>query len=346
MAPLTRRRAGDGNVPTDLNARYYGQRASAGLIIAEASQIMPEGQGYPNTPGIHSRDQIKGWRKVTDAIHRRDGLCFLQLWHVGRHSHPLLQPGMKLPVAPSAIPMQGMIRTPLGYRPHVTPRALELHEIPGIIAQYAQAARNALEAGFDGVEIHGANGYLLDQFLEDGSNKRTDAYGGSIQNRARLMLEVTEAVCEAVGKERVGLRLSPSGLKMDMSDTNPVETFSYVVKELNKFDLVYLHLLEPVMVPLGPQHTNYLPLVTPYFRGLWNGTLISNGGYDADGARKVLEHGHADIIAFGKAYISNPDLVERVAEGYDFAPWDKDTFYGGDERGYIDYPDRFGNQVD
>jgi N-ethylmaleimide reductase len=245
MAPLTRNRAGEGNVPHSLNVLYYQQRASAGLIITEASQISPQGIGYPATPGIHSTEQISGWQQVTQAVHQKGGRIFLQLWHVGRISHPSLQPDGALPVAPSAIQPQGDAMTYEGMQPFVTPRALELDEIAGIVDQYRQAAKNAQEAGFDGVEVHGANGYLLDQFLRDGSNHRADAYGGSVENRARLLLEVTQAVVDVWGADRVGVRLSPSSTFNDMDDSDPRATFGYAIQALNALNLAYLHLLEP-----------------------------------------------------------------------------------------------------
>lgn len=245
MAPLTRMRAGAGNVPQPINAQYYAQRASAALIISEATQISPQGVGYPYTPGIHSSEQIAGWKLVTQAVHDRGGRIFLQLWHVGRVSHPSLQPNGALPVAPSAIAPEGMAATYEGEKPFVIPRALETEEIPAIVEQYRQAAQNAMEAGFDGVEIHSANGYLLDEFLQDGSNQRSDRYGGSIENRARLLMEVTEAVTSVWGGDRVGVRLSPSSTFMSMQDSNPQALFGYVGKELNRFGLAYLHIVEP-----------------------------------------------------------------------------------------------------
>ncbi|MFC1732003.1 alkene reductase [candidate division KSB1 bacterium] len=336
MAPLTRRRAGKDNVPTDLNALYYAQRASAGLIIAEASQISPQGVGYPSTPGIHTDAQIDGWKKVTETVHQKQGLIFLQLWHVGRYSHPLLQKNNNLPVAPSPVKVKGRINTPLGYRDTVTPRALKINEIPGIIDQYVKAGENAKKAGFDGVEIHGANGYLLDQFLQDGTNKRKDEYGESIENRSKLMLEVTKSVIDSWDNGKVGLRLSPSGLKLDMFDSNPVNIFTYLIDKLNELNLAYLHLVEP-LVPVD-EYPNYLKEVTPYYRKIYKGTLITNGQFDFNKGNDVIENNIADLVSFGKLYISNPDLVERFASNTSLNKWDKDTFYGGDEKGYTDYP--------
>ena len=338
MAPLTRMRAGQGNVPRAMNATYYEQRASAGLIIAEATQVSPQGQGYANTPGIHSQEQVAGWRLVTDAVHARGGRIFLQLWHVGRISHPSLQPGGELPVAPSAIAPVGEAMTNEGPKPFVTPRALLTQEIPGIVEQYRQGAENALAAGFDGVEIHSANGYLLDQFLQDGTNKRTDEYGGSIENRARLLMEVTEAVVSVWGGERVGIRLSPSGTFNSMSDSNPAALFSYVASALNRFGLAYLHIVEPRLDGNTTLEVNTGGLSVGYFRPIFKGMLIAAGGYDRELGNAVLASGDADLVAYGRLYIANPDLPERFAANAPLNKPDRDTFYGGDEKGYIDYP--------
>ncbi|MDX2212724.1 MAG: alkene reductase [Oculatellaceae cyanobacterium bins.114] len=321
MAPLTRNRAGAGLVPTEMNATYYVQRASAGLIVTEATQVSPQGMGYPNTPGIYSPEQVEGWRLVTEAVHQQGGRIFLQLWHVGRISDPSLQPDGGLPVAPSAI----------AAKDHVTPRALDIEEIPGIVEAYRQGAANALAAGFDGVEIHGANGYLIDQFLQDSTNHRTDAYGGAIENRARFMLEVVEAVTGVWGADRVGIRLSPNGTFNDMADSDPTATFTYAVKALNPYNLAYLHLVEP---RTGDQND----LGAPYFRPIFDGTLISAGGYDRDMGNEAIAKGDADLIAYGRWFISNPDLPNRFASDAPLNPYDRDTFYGGDAKGYIDYP--------
>ena len=283
MAPMTRNRAGPGNVPGPLTATYYAQRASAGLIVSEATQVSPQGVGYPGTPGIHSAEQIAGWKRVTDAVHGAGGRIFLQLWHVGRISHPSLQPDGGLPVAPSAIAPAGQAMTREGMKPFVTPRALETAEIPGIVEDYRLGARHAHEAGFDGVELHGANGYLVDQFLRDRTNHRTDRYGGSAQNRARFLIEVTEALVGEWGAERVGVRLSPTTPFNDMGDSDPAATFTAAVGELNRFGLAYLHVVEPVAgdpVPAGE-----MPDIR-FFRKLWRGTLIGNKGYDLARAQR------------------------------------------------------------
>ena len=335
MAPLTRCRAGEGSVPTSLNVDYYRQRASAGLIISEASQVSQQGQGYPATPGIYSPEQIAGWKLVTDAVHQQNGRIFLQLWHVGRSSHSSFQPGGALPVAPSAIAIEGELLTDQGMKPYETPRALERDEISGIVEQFRQGAENALEAGFDGVEIHGANGYLLDQFLRDGANKRTDDYGGSIENRARLQLEITEAVVGVWGNDRVGIRLSPSSTFNGMSDSNPEDTFGYLVEQLNRFNLAYLHLLEPGESDL--RHGGHA-VPTAYFRPIYRGNLMANWDYDQAKANAAIASGNADLISFGKAFIANPDLPERFKLNAPLNPPDPDTFYGGGEHGYTDYP--------
>ena len=335
MAPMTRNRAGPGNVPQDLNAEYYRQRASAGLIITEATQISPQGVGYPATPGIHSAEQVTGWQKVTDAVHKQGGRIFLQLWHVGRISHPSLQPDGALPVAPSAIQPEGEAMTYEGPEPFVTPRALEIEEIPGIVRQYKVGAENALAAGFDGVEIHSANGYLLDQFLRDGSNQRNDGYGGSIENRARLLMEVIEAVTAVWGGGRVGVRISPLQPFNDMRDSNPEALFSYVTERMNEFYLAYLHVTE-----MGKESPG---AAGPAFdlqklRSIYHGTYMTNAGYDLERANAALAAGQADLVAFGVPYIANPDLPERMAKKAPLNTPNPETFYGGDAVGYTDYP--------
>lgn len=335
MAPMTRNRAGEGNVPQPLNAEYYAQRASAGLIITEAAQVSPQGVGYPATPGIHSQEQVAGWRQVTDRVHAKGGLIFLQLWHVGRISHPSLQPNGALPVAPSAIKPAGEVFTLQGMQPYQTPRALELAELPGIVEQYRSGAKNALAAGFNGVEIHGANGYLLDQFLRDGSNRRTDAYGGPVENRARLMLEVTEAVCGVWGADRVGIRLSPLQPFNDMRDSNPEATFGYAVEQLNRFGLAYLHVTEMGKDTPGAAGPAF---DLGKLRRIWKGVYMTNGGYDLARANAALAKGEADMVAFGVLFLANPDLPVRFAKGAPLNTPNPETFYGGNEKGYTDYP--------
>ncbi|PKM12942.1 MAG: alkene reductase [Gammaproteobacteria bacterium HGW-Gammaproteobacteria-3] len=334
MAPLTRCRSKQpGDIPWALNADYYQQRASAGLIIAEATQISPQGKGYAYTPGIYSAAQIQGWRLVTDAVHGAGGLIFLQLWHVGRISHPDLQPDGALPVAPSAIKAEGEAFTEQGFKPLVTPRALAPDEIPGIIGQYRTAASNALAAGFDGVEIHAANGYLLDQFLRDGSNHRTDAYGGCIENRARLLLEVIEAVVEVMGADKTGVRLSPINAFNSMSDSAPQQHFNYVAEQLNRFGLAYLHIVERMAAGADDDDFDFVAL-----KNQFKGPYIANGGYDAASADAAIAAGRCDLVAFGKLFIANPDLVSRFKTGAALNTPDPDSFYGGTAQGYTDYP--------
>jgi N-ethylmaleimide reductase len=334
MAPLTRNRALEGLVPNPLAVEYYGQRASAGLLITEATQISQQGQGYQDTPGIYSKAQIAGWRKVTDRVHARGGRIFLQLWHVGRISHTSLQFNGGAPVAPSAIRANGKTFVGGTFADVSEPRALELIEIPGIIDSFRQGAANAIAAGFDGVEIHGANGYLLDQFAKDGANKRTDAYGGSIENRARLMLEVAKAVTSEVGHERTGIRISPVTPSNDISDSNPQPLFDHIVDHLNALRLVYLHVVEGATG--GPR--DIAPFDYQSLRNRFKGAYIANNGYDFALANKVLSANEADLIAFGKLFIANPDLVERFKRGAPLNAPDKATFYGGGAKGYTDYP--------
>ena len=335
MAPLTRRRAGAGEVPGPMNAEYYAQRASAGLIISEASPISPQGVGYMNTPGIHSKEQVEGWKLVTEAVHAKGGKIFLQMWHVGRVSHSLLQQGHVLPVSASAISGGGYITTPEGKMPMEVPRALRLDEIPGIIEDYRKAASNAMAAGFDGVEIHAANSYLLDQFMHTSSNIRTDEYGGSIENRCRLTLEVTDAVCVEIGAEHTGIRLAPSNFRHGMDDKDPVALFGYVIQELDKRNLAYLHLVEPL--DSLEQHPHMVQNVARHFRKFYSGTLMAAGNYTPESARAALEEGIADLVAFGRLFISNPDLPARIQHNAPIVPPNPDTFYTPGPEGYVDY---------
>lgn len=334
MAPLTRSRAGEGDIPGPLNAQYYAQRATAGLIISEATQISQQGKGYAFTPGIYSKEQVEGWKLVTSAVHGNGGLIFAQLWHVGRISHPDLQANGELPVAPSAIKPDGQAFTENGFKPHVTPRALETSEIPGILAQYVNAAQCARDAGFDGVEIHGANGYLLDQFLRDSTNQRTDEYGGSLENRARLMLEVVEAVCKVWSSDRVGIRLAPTSHANDIADSHPFETFSYVVEKLNQFNIAYIHCIEGETI--GPRD---IPADFSFkkLRELFKGFYIANNGYDLALAEKARRENLADLVCFGRLFISNPDLVKRLETGGPLRQAAKEAWYGGGAEGYTDF---------
>jgi N-ethylmaleimide reductase len=335
MAPLTRNRAGAGLVPAPLAVEYYAQRASAGLLITEASQISQQGQGYQDTPGIYSSEQVAGWKKVTDAVHAKGGHIYIQLWHVGRISHTSLQPNGGAPVSASAIAAKTKTYVNNTFTDVSEPRALELAEIPGLIDDYKRAARNAVEAGFDGVEIHAANGYLLEQFARDSTNKRTDAYGGSLENRARLMLEVAQAVAKEIGAAKTGIRISPVTPANDAAaDSEAQKLFDYITDGLSAEKLVYLHVVEGATG--GPR--DVAPFDYGSLRKRFNGTYIGNNGYDLALANKVLDADAADLIAFGKPFISNPDLVERLKSGAPLNELDKATMYGGGAKGYTDYP--------
>jgi N-ethylmaleimide reductase len=346
MAPLTRSRARQpGNVPSSLNACYYAQRASAALIIGEATQVSQQGQGYAWTPGIHSVEQVEGWKLVTSAVHRANGLIFLQLWHFGRISHPSLQPDGMLPVAPSAIKPKGMafIENERGEGelvPFVTPRSLQIEEMPYIVRQFARGAKNALSAGFDGVEIHGANGYLFDQFIESSTNRRTDSYGGPIENRARLLMEVVDAVSKVWGSNRVGVRLSPLSTFNDMGDDHPEETFGYIAERLNAYQLAYLHIINPALaaVEKGAEPEPRARRMLELMRNKYRGTLIMCGGFDQNTAEAWLRQGKADFIAFGRKFLANPDLPKRFRQHVALNADDPSTYYGGGAKGYSDYP--------
>jgi len=331
MAPMTRNRA-PGGTPTALMAEYYRQRAGAGLIITEGAQISEQGVGYPATPGIYNDEQIAGWRAITNAVHAAGGHIVVQLWHCGRISHPDFHQG-EAPIAPSAIQPAGQAFTYEGLKDFVTPRALQLAEIPGIIDQYRHAAACAVKAGFDGVEIHSANGYLLDQFLRDGSNQRTDAYGGSIENRARLLLEVTEAVCDEIGADSVGVRISPVNAFNDMHDSDPQALFNHVAAALSELKPAYLHAVEVSMTGEADSSVNMRQI-----RNRFNGLYIANGGYDKVRGNAAIESGDADIVAYGIPYLANPDLSERFRQDAPLNAPDQATFYGGDEHGFTDYP--------
>jgi N-ethylmaleimide reductase len=344
MAPLTRMRAEKPSLaPRPLNAEYYAQRATAGgLIIAEASPVMATGFGSPGVPGIYSEQQIAGWREVVDAVHAKGGVIFLQLWHVGRVSHSSFQPGGALPVAPSAVPITADFKTSTAdgkVVPYETPRALETSEIPGVVDAYRPGAKNALKAGFDGVEVHGANGYLIEQFLQSHTNLRTDQYGGSIENRVRFLMEVTQAVIEVWGADRVGVRLSPYGVANGSGEPDPMPLYGHAIRSLDPLGLAYLHFIEPRSSGAGRAEVNHqnVPSAMVLFRPIWNGVLISAGGFTGEMAEAAIATGHADAIAFGRIFISNPDLPRRLKHGYPLTPYNRATFYGGEATGYTDY---------
>ena len=334
MAPLTRCRADADHVPTDIMADYYSQRASAGLIVAEATMVMEGNSAFgAREPGIYSQAQVDGWKKITDAVHTKGGRIFLQLWHGGRACHPLLNPGAPQPVAPSPLAITGdETHTPEGKKPYVVPRELRDEELPGIVEGFRKAAVNAQAAGFDGIEIHGANGYLLDEFLRDGSNKRTGPYGGPIENRARLLLEVVDAVCTVWDKKLVGVRISPLNSYNDMRDSNPTELTRHVATELNKRGIGYLHVMRADL--LGIQKGEVLPVARECFQGV----LVGNMGYTREEGESAISEGLLDAVAFGHQYVSNPDLVERLKAGVALVAPDAGTFYTNDAKGYTDYP--------
>ncbi|RJG47427.1 alkene reductase [Motilimonas pumila] len=332
MAPLTRSRAAQpGDVPQPMNAEYYQQRASAALIISEATQISPQGKGYAFTPGIYSEEQIQGWQQVTQAVHQQGGKIFAQLWHVGRISHPALQPNGELPVAPSAIKPEGQAFTEQGFVDFETPRALDINDIPAIVEQYRQGALNAKAAGFDGIEIHAANGYLLDQFLKDGTNLRQDAYGGSISNRIRLTMEVVAAVTQVWNAQQVGIRISPTGTFNSMSESNPQALFDELIKQLNAYQLGYLHVVEAFA---GERDHSF---DFGSLKQAFNGAYMANGGYSPESAEASLKQGQSELVSFGMPYIANPDLAERFKQNAPLNQPDMDTLYGGDAKGYTDY---------
>jgi N-ethylmaleimide reductase len=340
LAPLTRMRSEPGDVPGKLMAEYYAQRTSeGGLLIGEATITAPNGNGYLGAPGLYDDGQIAGWKEVTDAVHAKGGKIFLQLYHAGRQSNSALQPGGALPVAPTAMEHGGVAFTEEGWVANTPPRALTIEEIQATVESFRAAAKRGIAAGFDGVELHGANGYLIDQFLQDGSNKRTDIYGGSIENRTRFLLEVVHAVIGVWGSDRVAVRLGPSGRWGDMFDSNPEGLFTYVASELNKLNLAYLHLIEPRIVGAGEDETREqvvvaAPLIREHFKGL----IIAAGGFDGASANSIIEEGTADLVAFGRHFIANPDLPARLRNGWPLNAYDRDSFFGGTHVGYTDYP--------
>ena len=332
MAPMTRNRAAEGAIPQAMNVEYYRQRASAGLIITDASQVSAEGVGYPSTPGIYNQQQVAGWQKITDAVHKEGGHIYIQLWYCGRISHPDLLPDQQTPVAPSAIRPEGEAITYEGMKAFVEPRALEASEIENIVGQYKNAAQMAKQAGFDGVEIHAANGYLIDQFLRDGSNQRSDAYGGNEENRMRFLNQVLDAVLEVWSSNCVGIRLTPENSFNSMSDSDPQTHFSYFITQLNSRNLAYLHLLEGDMMGAS-RNVDYRAL-----RDAYDGVYMANNGYDKTRAQTAIANGDCDLVAFGVPYLANPDLLYRYQNDLPLNPADQATFYGGDETGYTDYP--------
>jgi len=341
MAPLTRMRAVTGHVPNPLAKIYYAQRASAGLIITEATQISPIGMGYPATPGIYTAEQTAAWKEIVEAVHAKGGSIVSQLWHVGRISHSSLHPEHGAPEAPSAIPPAGQTYgADWQLYDYEVPKAMSIDDIARLLKDYELAAQNAKAAGFDGVEIHAANGYLLDQFLQDKTNQRKDQYGGSIENRLRILGEVIEAVAKVFPSDRIGLRLSPYGTFNDISDTDPVALFNAVIKKLNGYHLAYLHMIEPRSTSAGggDQVFEDAPITSEIFRAAYQGKFMTAGGYDQAMGEKVLEDGLADAVAYGRLYISNPDLAERFQQNATLNPYDRASFYGGQEVGYIDYP--------
>ncbi len=341
MAPLTRMRAVAGDVPSPLAKTYYAQRASAGLIITEATQISPLGMGYPATPGIYSEAQTAAWKEIVDAVHEQGGSIVAQLWHVGRISHSSLHPEQGLPEAPSAIPAAGQTYgADWKLHDYETPKAMTVEDIARLLKEFEVAAHNAKAAGFDGIEIHSANGYLLDQFLQDKTNQRTDEYGGSIENRLRLLSEVIESVTTVFSADRVGVRLSPYGTFNDISDSDPIALFMAAMNKLNGYKLAYVHVIEPRATSAGggDQVNADAPITSEIFRTAYQGKFITAGGYDQALGEKVLEEGLADAVAYGRLYISNPDLAERFERSAPLNPYNRATFYGGQEVGYTDYP--------
>ncbi|MGU7770388.1 alkene reductase [Burkholderia sp. MR1-5-21] len=340
LAPLTRMRAESGARPGRLMAEYYAQRTSPGaLLIGEATIVAPNGNGYLGAPGLYDDSQIAGWKAVTDAVHAKGGRIFLQLYHAGRQSNAELQPDGGRPVGPSEVPHGGVAHTDAGWVPNTPNRALETAEIPGIVERFRAASERGAKAGFDGVELHAANGYLFDQFLQDGSNKRTDAYGGSFANRARLLLDAAREVISVWGADRVAVRLGPSGSFGDMSDSDPEALFTYVASELDKLGIAYLHLIEPRIAGAAENETRAQhPVAAKMLRAHFHGPIIAAGGFNGDGAEAILQSGDADLVAFGRHFIANTDLPERLRRNLPLNAYDRSTFFGGTDAGYTDYP--------
>jgi N-ethylmaleimide reductase len=339
LPPLTRMRTETGFIPNDLMVEYYAQRTTpGGFMVTEGTVISETGHGYYGAPGIYTDEQTEGWKKVTDAVHAKGGIIFLQLFHVGRESHRDLQPNYALPGGPSVVPHEDLVFTQKGWVPADLNRAYETEEVETLIEDYRKAAQRAKDAGFDGVELHGANGYLVDQFLQDGSNKRTDKYGGPMENRVRFMTKVVEGMLSVWGPDRVGVRLGPSGTFNSMSDSNPIALFDYAADQLNQFGIAYLHLIEPRIKGSYEEVDGMGPVASMHLRKIFKGLIIAAGGFDFEKGNEILEKGYADLVAFGRYFIANPDLPYRFKNGLPLNPYDRDTFYGGNSKGYIDYP--------
>jgi N-ethylmaleimide reductase len=339
LAPLTRMRTVSGGVPNELMVNYYVQRSTpGGFLIAEATQVSRKANGYFNSPGIFTDEQESGWKTVVEAVHARGSLIFLQLYHAGRVSHSSLQPDHGLPVGPSVVPHQNVAGTPDGWEAVTLNRALEIDEIKEIVKEFGKATARAKAAGFDGVELHAANGYLVDQFLQDGSNKRTDIYGGSIENRSRFLLEVVEEMVNNWSGNRVAVRLGPSGRFNDMGDSDPLALFSYATGQLNQFGLAYLHVIEPRVVGSYMEEEGVEPVASMHLRKIFNGRIIAAGGFERESAAAIINDGYADMVAFGRHFIANPDLPYRYRNSLPLNAYNRETFYGGNETGYLDYP--------
>lgn len=337
-APMTRLRSDPDDSPSEMMVEYYSQRASKGsLIITESSHVMKNGRGYAGGPGIYEDHHIEGWRKIADAVHAKGARIFMQLVHDGRQSHVDLTGGTP-PIAPSEVPFEGLAMTQDGWVPVSMHRAVDIDEIPGLVEAFRNGAQRALAAGFDGVEIHSANGYLVDTFLQDGTNKRTDAYGGSIENRARFLLELTEAIVSVWGGDRIGVRVSPSGQWGEISDSNPEATFGYVAGQLNRFGLAYLHIIEPRVKGVETLDETQAPVAAVFLRRIFTGPIIAAGGFDRNGAEAILQKGDSDLVAFGRWFASNPDLPKRLKHDLPLNAYDRSAFWGGTEQGYTDYP--------